>query len=127
MKTNEQILTQSIISYNDIKLLKRRSNKEGKDIINYDNFEPIQIDNLGGAKGLDWLKSLLTSKGEPRKGVNLGYREIDIISRATNEDFYFCGFYDAGNRYYHYYLPIYEVLGMEYIPNCRGEKIYIVG
>lgn len=127
MKTNEQILAQSIISYNDIKLLKNRSNNEETDVINYDNFEPIQIDNLGGAKGLDWLKSLLTSKGEPRKGVNLGYREIDIISRATNEDFYFCGFYNAGNRYYKNYLPIYRVLDMEYIPYCRGEKIYIVG
>lgn len=127
MKANEQILEQKVISYNDIKLLKNRSNKEQKDIINYDNFEPIQIDSLGGAKGLEWLKSLLNSKGEPRKGINLGYRELDIISSATNEDFYFCGFYDAGNISYKLYLPIYEVLGMEYIPYCRGEKIYIVG
>jgi hypothetical protein len=127
MKTIEQILGQKVISYNDIKLLKNRSNKEQKDIINYDNFEPIQIDSLGGAKGLEWLKSLLNSKGEPRKDVNLGYREIDIIKSATNEDFYFCGFYDAGNRYCRNYLPIYEVLGMEYIPYCSGEKIYIIG
>jgi hypothetical protein len=127
MKTNEQILAQKSISYNDIKLLKNRSNKEQKDIINYDNFEPIQIDSLGGAKGLEWLKSLLNSKGEPRKDVNLGYREIDIIKSATNEDFYFCGFYDSGNRYCRNYLPIYEVLGMEYIPYCSGEKIYIIG
>jgi hypothetical protein len=127
MKTNEQILGQKVLSYNDINLLKNRSNKEQKDIINYDKFEPIQIDSLGGAKGLEWLKSLLNSKGEPRKDVNLGYREIDIIKSATNEDFYFCGFYDAGNRYCRNYLPIYEVLGMEYIPYCSGEKIYIIG
>src|SRR5574344_537176 len=127
MKTNEQILGQKVLSYNDIKLLNNRSNKEQKDIINYDNFEPIQIDSLGGAKGLEWLKSLLTAKGEPRKDVNLGYRELDIISSATNEDFYFCGFYDSGNRYCRNYLPIYEVLGMEYIPYCSGEKIYIIG
>src|SRR5574344_2499356 len=114
MKTNEQILEQKVLSYNDIKLLKNRSNKEQKDIINYDNFEPIQIDSLGGAKGLEWLKSLLNSKGEPRKDVNLGYREIEAITIATKESFYFCGFYDAGNRYCRNYLPIYRVLDVEY-------------
>ena len=127
MKTNEQILAQEVISCNDIKLLKRRSNNEKKDVINYDNFEPIQIDTEGGAKGLEWLKSLLNSKGKPKNGVPFGNRELNIISKATNEDFYFCGFYDAGNNSYNLYLPIYEVLGMEYIPYCRNEIIYIVG
>ena len=127
MKTNEQILAQKVISYNDIKLLKNRSNKMQKDVINYDTFDAMQIDNKGGEKGLDWLKSLLTSKREPRKGISLGYRELETIAIATNESFYFCGFYDAGNRYCKNYLPIYRVLDMEYIPYCRGEKIYVVG
>ena len=73
MKTNETILSQNVISYNDIKLLKDRSNKFGsKDVINYDSFEPTKIDHDSGEKGLTWLKSLLTSKGEPRKGGSLG-------------------------------------------------------
>lgn len=121
MKTNEQILAQKTISYNDIQLLKNRSNKEQKDVINYDTFDPIRIDEEGGEKGLNWLKSLLTSKGVPRKGVSLGYREIEAIAIATNESFYFCGFYQFNN-----YLPIYRMLDVKYIPYCRGKKIYIV-
>ena len=46
MKTNETILSQKVISYNDIKLLKNRSNKFGsKDVINYDSFEHTKIDH----------------------------------------------------------------------------------
>lgn len=127
MKTNEQILEQKVISYNDIKLLKNRSNKAQKDVINYNTFDYIPIDEEGGEKGLEWLKSLLTAKGSPRKGISLGYREIEAITIATKESFYFCGFYDSGNRYCRNYLPIYRVLDVEYIPYCRGEKIYIVG
>ena len=127
MKTNEQILAQKVISYNDIKLLKNRSNKMQKDVINYDTFDCMPIDKECGEKGLNWLKSLLTSKGVPRKGVSLGYREIEAIAIATNESFCFCGLYDAGNRYCSNYLPIYSVLDVEYIPYCRGEKIYIIG
>ena len=96
MKTNEVILSQKEISYSDIKLLKNRSNKDAEDVINYEYFKPIQIDSYVGTKCLKWLKSLLTSKGDPRKGVNIGYREIDIINNATCEDFEFVGFYDAG-------------------------------
>ena len=127
MKTNEQILAQKTISYNDIQLLKNRSNKEQKDVINYDTFDCMPIDKECGEKGLNWLKSLLTSKGVPRKGVSLGYREIEAIAIATNESFCFCGLYDAGDRYCSNYLPIYSVLDVEYIPYCRGEKIYIIG
>ena len=127
MKTNESILSQQIISYNDIKLLKNRSNKNGIDVINYDIFDPIQIDKVSGRKGLDWLKLLLNTKGEPRKGANLGYREIDIINNATPNDFIFNGFYDDGNRDFHNYKPIYEVCGMEYVPYCNGQKIYVIG
>ena len=87
----------------------------------------MPIDEEGGKKGLNWLKSLLTAKGAPRKGVSLGYREIEAIAIATNESIYFCGFYDAGNKYRKNYLPIYRVLDVKYIPYCRGEKIYIIG
>lgn len=127
MKTNEQILTQKVISYKDIQLLKNRSNKEQRDVINYGTFECMPIDKEGGEKGLNWLKSLLTAKGSPRKGVSLGYREAEAIAIATEESFCFCGLYDAGNRYCSNYLPIYRVLDVKYIPYCRGEKIYIIG
>ena len=48
MKTNETILSQNVISYNDIKLLKNRSNKDGEDVINYDSFDPTKIDHDSG-------------------------------------------------------------------------------
>ena len=132
MKTNEQILSEvksnCFITYSQISLLKNRSNKANKDAINYDgDFEGFAIDKESGTKGLQWLKSLLNSKGEPRKNVCLGYREIDIIKNATNEDFEFMGFYDDGGCGYHNFKPIYRVGGMEYIPYANGQKIYVIG
>ena len=131
MKTNKQILSEvksnCFITYSQISLLKNRSNKANQDVINYDdNFDGFNVDNVSGAKGLAWLKSLLNSKGEPRNKVCLGYREIDIIQHATNEDFKFVGFYDDG-RGYHNFKPIYRVGGMEYIPYANCQKIYVIG
>ena len=131
MKTNEQIFSEisenGFITYQQISLLKNRSNKEQKDCINYDSFEGFEIDPESGEKDLLWLKSLLNRNGEPKKGVSLGYREIDIINNASINDFIFNGFYDSGNRYYKNFQPIYILNGMEYIPYCNGEKIYIIG
>lgn len=132
MKTNEQVLNEikenGFITYAQISLLKNRSNKDNKNVINYDeDFEGFSIDKESGAKGLQWLKSLLNSKGEPKANVSLGYREIDIIQNATNEDFEFMGFYDDGGYGYHNFKPIYRVGVMEYVPYASNEKIYIIG
>lgn len=131
MKANEQIFSEiqqkGFITYQQISLLKKRSNKEQKDCINYDSFGGFEIDPESGAKGLSWLKSLLNRNGEPKKSVSLGYREIDIIKNASTNDFIFNGFYDSGNRRYKNFQPIYRLNGMEYIPYCNGEKIFIVG
>ena len=130
MKTNEQIFSEisekGYITYKQISLLKNRSNKEQRDCINYGSFEGFEIDSESGSKGLSWLKSLLNSKGEPKKGVSLGYREIEIINNASINDFIFNGFYDSGNGYFKSFQPIYRLNGMEYIPYCNGEKIYII-
>jgi hypothetical protein len=132
MKTNEQILSEvkvnGFITSAQIRLLKNRSNKDNKDVINYDeDFEGFSIDKESGEKGLQWLKSLLNSKGEPKANVSLGYREIDIIQNASNEDFEFMGFYDDGGYGYHNFKPIYRVCSMEYIPYANGQKIYVIG
>ena len=133
MKTNEQILSEvksnGFVTYSQISLLKNRSNKAKQDILNYDdNFDGFGIDDVSGVKGLAWLKSLLNSKGEPRKDACIGYREIDIIQHATNEDFEFVGFYNDNIGYgYHNFKPIYRVCGMEYIPYANGQKIYVIG
>ena len=49
---------------------------------------------------------------------------MDILDNYNGERFTFVGFYDAGNRFNSYYIPIYELNGMEYYYN--GE-LYIVG
>lgn len=130
--TTEQILREiaatGTITKKQMQLLKNRSNAQCKDIFNYAIIDRMNVhcSEDFARQGLQWLRSLLKKDGTPRAGVPLGAREIDIIHAATEEDFNFRGFYDAG-RYGRFFLPIYEVLGMEYIPYCNGEKIYIIG
>ena len=110
-----------------MQLLKNRSNKAQKDLLDYDTINPdgygTKITPEWGAKGLQWLKGLLTTKGEPRKGQNLGFREIEIIKTASPEDFSFIGFYDNGRGWCHNYLPVYNCGGMEYFFECGNIKV----
>ena len=131
MKTNEliykEILESGYITEANMKLLKNRSNKAGCDLFDYDFLEnfndgcgiPLTVDQ--GEKGLIWLKKFIRKDGSSNV---YGYREIEIIKNATPSDFLFQGFYDNGNYLNHYYLPIYSVNGMQYIPR---EEPYIVG
>lgn len=107
-------------------LLKSRSNKAKKDLFQYDEFNDyIPLSEEWANKGLKWLKSLLKKDGEPKKGQNLGYREIEIIKNATPNDFSFVCFHDTGNRFYFNYVPVYNVAGMEYY--VSGGFIQVVG
>ena len=134
-KTNEQIFEtvreNGYITEQEINLLKNRSNNERRDVFNYDLVEEI-ADGYGvpvtpeqGAKGLRWLRGLLKSNGEPRKGQPLDFRELEIIHDATPEDFRFCGFVRRGSATYAYFVQLYSVLGMEYYND--GGKIQVVG
>ena len=122
----EQIKTRGYMTEREMLLLKSRSNKAQKDLFAYDEFsEYIPLSEEWANKGLQWLKSLLKKNGEPKAGQNLGYREIEIIKTATASDFTFVCFYDAGNCFYHYYLPVYNVAGMEY--RVEGGRIVVTG
>ena len=122
----EQIKTRGYMEEREMLLLKSRSNKAQKDIFPYGEFfDYIPLSEDWANKGIQWLKSLLKKNGEPKAGQNLGFREIEIIKTATASDFTFVGFYDAGNRFYHNYLPVYNVAGMEYYV-CGG-KINVIG
>ena len=131
MKTNEliykEISDSGYITEANMKLLKNRSNKSGRDLFDYDfleNFNDgcgIPLTNDQGEKGLLWLKRFIRKDGSSNI---YGYREIDIIQSATPSDFLFQGFYDAGNYSNHYYLPIYSLNGMQYVAK---EEPYIVG
>ena len=113
-----QIKQRGFMTEKEMLLLKSRSNKAQKDLLEYDTINPngdgTPIAPEWGAKGIQWLRGLLTSKGEPRKGQNLGYREIEIIKTASPEDFTFIGFFDNGRGWYRNYVPVYNCGGIEY-------------
>lgn len=128
--TNETIFTEikknGFMTEKQMQLLKNRSNKAQKDLFQYEEFnEYIPLSEDWTNKGLKWLRSLLKKNGEPKTGQNLGYREIEIIKSATPEDFSFVCFYDAGNGWRKYYIPVYNVAGMEY--RVEAGKIIITG
>lgn len=122
MKTNEtifqEIKAQGFITKQQLQLLKNRSNKQQKDLMDYEVLESI-ADGYGiplteeqGQQGLTWLKRFQRK----RTGSIYGYREEEIINSASPSDFVFLGFYDAGNGWLKNYLPIYGLNGMEYVP-----------
>ena len=122
-----QIKQRGFMTEREMLTLKSRSNKAQKDLLDYDTINPdgygTKIAPEWATKGLQWLKGLLTTKGEPRKGQNLGYREIEIIKTATPEDFTFIGFYDNGRGWYRNYVPVYNIGGMEYFVECGNIKV----
>lgn len=131
MKTLESIFSEikeaGMITKGQLQLLKNRSNREQKDVINYDWLESIG-DGYGiplteeqGEQGLKWLKKFIKKNGESNV---FGYRELEIIGSASPCDFVFKGFYDAGNGWFRNFLPIYQLNGMEYIPM---KEPYIIG
>ena len=122
----ENIHERGYMTEKEMLLLKKRSNAAQHDLFNYDAFsEYIPLSEEWANKGIKWLKSLLKKSGEPKAGQNLGYREIEIIKNATEEDFSFVCFYDAGNGWHRNYLPVYNVAGMEYF--VAGGKINVIG
>jgi len=114
------------ISEREIMLLKRRKN-DGKEIDEslFWN-EEIKCEPEQFEKGLAWLKNQWqTPKGAERKNNPFGYREQKIIETAKH--FTFDDFYNAGNAYQNYYVPIYALVGKEnsfqYYVNGKGIQI----
>lgn len=130
MKTTDLIKSieeKGIITEREILLLKRRANNGDRDAANFypDCDRVIEVTDEQSEKSFKWLYNLYkTPTGKERKNNPFGYREMDILDNYKGERFTFVGFYDAGNRFYSYYIPIYEINGMEYYYN--GE-IHIVG
>lgn len=131
MKTLGKIMSEikkdGVITKQQLQLLKNRSNKQQEDLIDYDWLESvgdgygIPLTEKQGIQGLNWLKKFIKKNGESNV---YGHREIEIINNASSSDFLFKGFYDAGNGWFRYFLPIYCLNGMEYIPM---KKPYIIG
>ena len=131
MKTNKMIFAEieecGFITKENLQLLKNRSNKQQTDLFDYDfmeNFKDgygIPLSEEQGKQGLKWLKKFINKNGESKV---YGFREIEIIENASPSDFKFQGFYNAGIYLARYYLPIYSVNGMQYIPRIEP---YIIG
>lgn len=117
MKTSSEIIAASlaagVLTEKDCNLLFRRMNNGKKDEI---DFTPIW-DNCGidltpeqSEKGRKWLMSLYkTPSGKERINNPFGYREI-----AALENFSHCkliDYFDAGNAWIHFYVPVYQVVG----------------
>ena len=127
----ENVRKSGFISEREINLIKNRSNKEGRDLLDYNLLDGIN-DGYGvpvtpeqGTKALRWLQSLIKRNGEPKSGQNLGWREIDIINNATENDFTFICLYNCGNKFFSNFVPVYRCGAMEYY--VIGGKINVVG
>lgn len=130
-KTNEQIFAdireRGMMTEQEMKLLLRRSNAEGKDLLDYNlkedmnNGYGIPLTEEQGRKALVWLYRQMRKRDKPT-----GYREDDIIKTAKPTDFTLVCFYNA-SRYNqrNYYIPVYGLNGMEY--RVEGNEIAIVG
>lgn len=126
-KTNEQIFAdireRGMMTEQEMNLLKRRFNADGKDSMDYtlgDGYG-IPLTAEQGAKALRWLQ-----REAHKRNTICGYREIDIIDNAKPTDFRFKCFIDASNRYQSaWFIPVYEVNGMEYYVD--GDGLHIVG
>lgn len=130
MKTSDllkKIEQTNQISESEILLLKRRLNKGEKINMDYIWNNEINLTPEQNKKGIDFLLNLYeTPKGIERKNHPFGYREIEVIKNFSH--FTFSGFYDAGNSYHSYYLPLYYCYGdntcFEYYYNG---KVNIIG
>lgn len=119
------------ITEREINLLNRRLNAEGRDTLDYglrkNNYD-LALTDEQERKALAWLNNQWkTSTGKERKNNPFGYREEQILDNAT--DVTFVEFYNAGNRYVDYFIPVYRVYSndgsFEYY--VQGGEVNIVG
>lgn len=114
----------------EVNLLKRRMNdpvayaQMGTEFSNSEGFE-LTVDQI--KKGYKWLMNLwLTPKGVERKNNPFGHREMWVLKHFKT--IRLSDFYDAGNYYRSYQVPMYSVYAkdgsrFDYIVVGGGIKI----
>jgi hypothetical protein len=113
----KNIMETNTITEKEINLIKLRLNNDKVDeatqeVIDYiwDNSPQLTPDQ--NKKGIDYLRNLWKSPtGKERTNNPFGYREQDALE--TFEYFELRGFYDAGNRYRKFYVPLYTCVGAD--------------
>lgn len=119
------------ITEREINLLNRRLNAEGRDTLDYDLIENrfgLALTHEQERKALAWLNNQWkTSTGKERKNNPFGYREEKILENAT--DVTFIEFYNAGNSFVNYFLPVYRVYSSDgsFTYYVQGGEVNIVG
>ena len=122
-----EILAKNTLTTKEVKLLFRRANNgEGVEFIEmvWDNAKQI----TDPQQGINWLINLMkTPNGRERKNNPFGYREMNVVNNI--EGINLIGSYNAGNKYFDFFVPLYEVEGggdafQYYFANV---KINIVG
>lgn len=128
-KTNEQIFAdireRGMMTEQEMNLLKRRFNADGKDSMDYSLCEELG-DGYGipltagqGAKGLRWLQCEVH-----KRNTVCGHREIDIINNAKPTDFMFVRFHDVSNWFQSaWFVPVFSLNGMDYYVDSDGLQI----
>ncbi len=134
-KTKEvlaNIKRSGVIEEREMNLLKNRLSNKGegyKEIKDFDFAgEETEIKGTYAKKGLKWLNNLYkTPTGKERKNNPFRYREQ--LALETYQGFYFDGFFDAGNMFNSFYVPIYTVSGenQSFQYYLSGGKIHIIG
>ena len=125
MKTlTKDVVSQDTLTEREINLLKRRMN-DGQ---NVELREEYNITPEQTAKGLAYLlNQWKTPRGVTRKNNPFGIREQDALD--TFKSFTFDGFYDAGNQFVKWHVPIYTVIGKEsaFQYTMKNGEVYIIG
>jgi len=92
------------------------------------DYSELQSDEAQVQKGYDWLIDQWKSpKGAERKNNPFGYREQGVLENFNTITFN--GYYDAGNYYRSFYVPLYLVSGAEttFEYYVSGGQINIIG
>ena len=113
----KNIMETNTITEKEINLIKMRMNNDKVDeatqeVIDYIWNNSPQLTPDQNKKGIDYLRNLWKSPtGKERTNNPFGYREQDTLE--TFEYFELRGFYDAGNRYRKFYVPLYTCVGAD--------------
>jgi hypothetical protein len=129
----KNMMETNTITEKEINLIKLRMNNDKVDDFTQEAIDFIwdnspQLTPDQNKKGIDYLRNLWKSPtGKERTNNPFGYREQDALE--TFEYFELRGFYDAGNRYRKFYVPLYTCVGAEtsFEYYISGGGINIVG
>jgi hypothetical protein len=111
----KNIMETNTITEKEINLIKMRLNNDKVDeatqeVIDYIWDNSPQLTPNQNKKGIDYLRNLWKSPtGKERTNNPFGYREEHTLE--TFEYFELRGFYDAGNIYRKFYVPLYTCVG----------------